>query len=128
MNFEITEVLIENLDTYFQITGLTDENKQAQFASVGRKPFVAAQYVLSTYRKTAVQIENTACLQIGGLCWYLSEGTFEMILPLLLWLLLLPLGSGCKGCNGRAACSIACNTMLHSTAHMWAAYTTAQQV
>ena len=55
---------------------------------VGPNPFAAEQHELSTHCKTAVQTENTTCLQIGGLCWYPSDGT----LPLLLWLLLLPLG------------------------------------
>ena len=51
-----------------------------------------AQCVLSTHRKTAVQTAETACLQIGGLCWYPNEGTleitFEISLPLLLGLYL----------------------------------------
>ena len=56
--------------------------------SVGPKPIAVAQCVLNTCHKTAVQTADTACPQMGGLCWYPSEGT----LPLLLWLLLLPLG------------------------------------
>ena len=44
--------------------------------------------MLSIRYKTIVQIKDTACLQIGGLCWYPSEFTleitFEIILPLLL--------------------------------------------
>ena len=42
---------------------------------VGPKPFAVAQCVHSTCRKKAVQIIDTASLQIGGLCWYSSEGT-----------------------------------------------------
>ena len=59
---------------------------------VGPKPFAAAQCELSTHRKIVAQTADTACLQIGGLFWYPSEGTFEITLPLLPWLLLLPLG------------------------------------
>ena len=54
---------------------------------VGPKPVATAQHALRTCCKTAVQTADTACLQMGGLYWYPSEG----ILPLLLWLLLLPL-------------------------------------
>ena len=43
---------------------------------VGPKPFAVAQCALSTCCKSAVQTADTACLQIGGLCWYPSEGTF----------------------------------------------------
>ena len=43
---------------------------------VGPKSFAAAQHALSTLCKTAVQTGATACLQIGDLCWYPSEGTF----------------------------------------------------
>ena len=43
---------------------------------VGPKSFAAAQRVLNTCCKTAVKTADTAYLQIGGLCWYLSEGTF----------------------------------------------------
>ena len=45
---------------------------------VGPKPFAAAQCALSTYCKIAVQTSATACLQIRGLCWYPSEGTFGL--------------------------------------------------
>ena len=59
---------------------------------VGIKPFAVAQCVLSKHHKTAVQTADTACLHIGGLCWYPTDGTFEITLPLLTWSLLLPLG------------------------------------
>ena len=42
------------------------------------KPFAVAQHVLSTHCNTAVKTADTACLQIGGLCWYPSEGTFAI--------------------------------------------------
>ena len=58
------------------------ERKQGQLlkdtAVVGPKPFALAQHALSTCRKTAVQTADTACLQIGSLCWYPSEGTYEI--------------------------------------------------
>ena len=55
---------------------------------MGPKPFLAIQHMLSTCCKTAVQTADTAWLQIVGLCWYPSEGTLPMRLPLLLGLYL----------------------------------------
>ena len=49
---------------------------------VGPKSFAVAQHALSTCHKTAVQTADTACLKIGGLCWYPSEGTLPFILGL----------------------------------------------
>ena len=46
------------------------------------KPFAEEQCVLSTHHKTAVQIADTACLQVGGLFWYPSEGTLPLLLGL----------------------------------------------
>ena len=50
--------------------------------SVGPKPFAVAQRTLSTCRNTIVQTADIACLQIGGLCWYPSEGNLPLGLPL----------------------------------------------
>ena len=47
---------------YVQLGKITVHN-------VGPKPFAVAQRALSTRHKTAVQTADTACLQIGGLCW-----------------------------------------------------------
>ena len=78
---------------------------------VGPKPFPVAQCVLSTHHKTALQTEDTACLQIGDLFWYPSEGTLEITLPLLPWLLLLPLGySG--GCGWLSVVFISLGTLI----------------
>ena len=50
--------------------------------AIGPKPFEVAQHGLSTCRKTEIQTADTACLQIGGLCWYPSEDTLPLLIGL----------------------------------------------
>ena len=52
------------------------QSLHADFIILRPKSFTVTQCALSTCCKIAVQIADTACLQIGGFCWYPSEGTF----------------------------------------------------
>ena len=63
---------------------IPDCHRLPHIDGIGPKPFAAAQCALSTCCKTAVQIAYTACLQIGGLCWYPIEGTLSLLLGLYL--------------------------------------------
>ena len=61
-------------------------NMAATFQSVGPKPFAVAQRMFSILSKASVQTTYIESIQIGGLCWYPSEGTLgwlEITLPLL---------------------------------------------